>query len=232
MDLIHLYRGMPNYPDRLTTFLVDRAPSAVTARGNLKILGDMGRAKAVSTVALLCSNKFPGGLLPRAYDLVCALRDSGVTVISGFHSPLEKECLSLLLRGSQRVVVCPARSLESMRIPADYQNALDTNRLLLLSAFEGKQRRATADMAGMRNRFVAAIADDVLIVYAAFGGKTEQFCRELLEWRKPLWTLDSPDNLRLINLGVKILRLEDVRRKDIAFFGSEHSTKDQAHPGQ
>jgi predicted Rossmann fold nucleotide-binding protein DprA/Smf involved in DNA uptake len=232
MDLIHLYRGMPNYPDQLTTYLADRAPAVITARGNLKILADMGRAKAVPTLAILCSSKCPGSLLPQAYDLVCAMRDTGVTVVSGFHSPLEKECLSLLLRGAQPVVVCPARSLETMRIPIHYQNALDTNRLLLLSVFEGKQRRVTADMAYTRNRFVAAIADEVLIVYAAFGGKTEQFCRELLKWRKPLWTLDNPDNLRLIHLGAKILQLEDVRHKDNASFRSKHSSKDQGHPGQ
>jgi predicted Rossmann fold nucleotide-binding protein DprA/Smf involved in DNA uptake len=232
MNLIHLYRGMPNYPDRLTAFLADRAPSAVTARGNLEILWDMGRAKTVSTLALLCSVKCPGGLLPQAYDLVCALRDSGVTVISGFHSPLEKECLSLLLRGTQPVIICPARSLEKMRIPAECQKALDTGRVLLLSAFEEKQRRATAEMAYMRNQFVAAIADEVFIVHAAFGSKTEQFCRDLLEWHKPLWTLDCPENIGLMNLGAKILRLEGVRGKDIAFFRSHHFTKDQSHPGQ
>jgi len=27
------------------------------------------------------------------------MRDEGVTVISGFHSPIEKECLRILLRG-------------------------------------------------------------------------------------------------------------------------------------
>ena len=66
----------------------------------------------------------------------------------------------------------------------------------------------------MRNQFVAAIADEVFIVHAAFGSRTEQFCRDLLEWHKPLWTMDSPENIRLISLGAKILRLEGVRGKD------------------
>lgn len=52
------------------------------------------------------------------------LRDAGVTVIGEFHSPMEKECLNILLRGSQPIIVCPARSLENMRIkPAKTLNS-------------------------------------------------------------------------------------------------------------
>jgi predicted AAA+ superfamily ATPase len=39
-----------------------------------------------------------------------ALREAGIPVIGGFHAPMEKECLDLLLRGTQPVVICPARS--------------------------------------------------------------------------------------------------------------------------
>jgi len=48
-------------------------------------------------------------------------RDDGVTVISGFHTPVEKECLRILLRGSQPVIICPARSIEGMRIPPTWK---------------------------------------------------------------------------------------------------------------
>ena len=43
----------------------------------------------------------------RAY--LRSLRDDGVTVISGFHSPLEQECLRILLRSPHPVVWCLAR---------------------------------------------------------------------------------------------------------------------------
>jgi len=33
-------------------------------------------------------------------------------VISGFHTPAEKECLRILLRGAQPIIICPARSIE------------------------------------------------------------------------------------------------------------------------
>ena len=57
------------------------------------------------------------------YDLSRAMRDAGVPVIGGFQSPMEKECLRILLRGDQPVVVCPARGIENMRIPREWREA-------------------------------------------------------------------------------------------------------------
>ena len=53
------------------------------------------------------------------------LRDAGVAVIGGFHSPIEKDCLDLLLRGTQPVIICPARNIENMRIGKEYRESLD-----------------------------------------------------------------------------------------------------------
>jgi len=33
-------------------------------------------------------------------------------VVSGFHALMEKECLDLLLRGTQPIVICPLASIE------------------------------------------------------------------------------------------------------------------------
>jgi hypothetical protein len=38
-------------------------------------------------------------MIVQAYDMAVALRDARVALIGGFHSPMEKECLRLLLRG-------------------------------------------------------------------------------------------------------------------------------------
>ena len=46
-------------------------------------------------LALFCSRKCPGNLILKAYDLARSLRDAGTTVISGFHTPVEKECLRI-----------------------------------------------------------------------------------------------------------------------------------------
>ncbi len=85
--------------------------------------------------ALFCSQRCPGDLTLKTYDIARAMRDAGVPVIGGFQTPMEKECLRLLLRGSQPVVVCPAHGIDSMRVPRDWSSALEEGWLLLLSPF-------------------------------------------------------------------------------------------------
>lgn len=182
------------YPAALATYLGEQAPEIIFALGNTEIL----RCK---TLALFCSVKCPGNLILRTYDFVRELRDAGVAVISGFHSPMEKECLAILLRGKQPVVWCPAKRLTVRRLPMEYAAPMSEGRLLMLSPFAENIRRATSDIALIRNEFVAALAERVFIAHAAPGGKTEAFCRKLIAWGKPLLTFDCPENSSLLAIG-------------------------------
>jgi predicted Rossmann fold nucleotide-binding protein DprA/Smf involved in DNA uptake len=180
-------------------------PPTIAALGNPDILQH-------SKLAVFCSIQCPGRLILQTYDLAQALRDAGKTVIGGFHSPMEQECLNLLLRGKQPIVVCPARSIEKLRVPVEWRPALKDGRLLVISPFEGKHRRATADLARERNRFVAALADEVFVAYTAPGSRTEAFAREVAAWGKPLLTLGSPENAGLLALGARAIAPDEVRR--------------------
>lgn len=152
-------------------------------------------------LALFCSVKCPGNLILKTYDLARQLRDAGTVVISGFHSPMEKECLSLLLRGEQPIIWCLAKRLTPTRLPKEHANALSKSRLLMLSPFGEKIKRADEDTARIRNEFVAALASRVFVAHAASGGKTESFCQKVLGWGKPLLTFKDPNNIALLNLG-------------------------------
>jgi len=195
----------PAFPNRLVRCLGDRAPRGLDALGNLDLLGR-------PTIALFSSAKCPGDLILRTYDLVCAWRDAQRMVIGGFHSPMEKECLRLLLRGTQPVIVCPARTLEGMRLPTEWREPMDKGRLLLLSGFDKGQRRVTIDLAQKRNETVAALADEIFIAYAAPGSKTEGFVRSILDWGKPIWTLPAADNAALLLPGVLQVSPEELAR--------------------
>ncbi|MDQ7010641.1 MAG: DNA-processing protein DprA [Mariprofundaceae bacterium] len=140
----------------------------------LVLIGDAEILNARKLV-LFCSRKCPGDLILKAYDLARELREQGVTVIGGFHTPVEKECLRILLRGTQPLIICPARSIEGMRIPAAWRNPLERGRLLILSPFGEGQRRMTANLAERRNIFVATLADELLFIHAAEGSKTRAF---------------------------------------------------------
>ena len=199
MTVARLQQGDSGYPSASHKYLGDRAPTTLTTLGNLGILQQ-------KKLALFCSVQCPGSLILQTYDLACALRNAGVTVISGFHSLMEKECLTLLLRGTQPVIVCPARSIERMRTPSAWKASLAEGRLLVLSPFAEKRHRITTDLAQRRNEFVAVLADAVFVTHAVPGSKTERFCRTVLTWGKPLLTFESGENSALLALGVRTVQ--------------------------
>jgi predicted Rossmann fold nucleotide-binding protein DprA/Smf involved in DNA uptake len=202
---ITLQPGDPAYP-------VAQLKAAGHEKRPVATRGDVALLAQHQFIALFCSVRCPGELILKTYDLARALRDAGVPVIGGFHSPMEKECLRLLLRGRQPVVVCPARSIENMRFPSEWRPPLAEGRLLLLSPFSSSQRRPTAELAALRNDFVAALAHGVFVAHATPGGKTEAFARKVLDWGKPVFTFDSGSNAGLISLGAKPLNMAEVTR--------------------
>lgn len=179
---------------------------------SLRSLGDF-RIADTKKLALFCSKKCPGTLIIRTHDLAHALRDAGITVIGGFHSPVEEECLNVLLKGTQPVIICPARSLEGMRLPAAWRKPIEQGRVLLLSPFEKKHRRATADLALKRNEFVAALADVVFVAYAVPGSATESLCRKIISWNKPVLTFDCPENAHLSDMGARPVGLDSLLKE-------------------
>ncbi|MGE0824006.1 MAG: DNA-processing protein DprA [Candidatus Binatia bacterium] len=197
----------PHYPAALHTYLGTRAPQTLTVQGNLDILHTQGPRPLF---ALFCSIQCPPAIILQTYELAHALREAGVTVISGFHSPMEKECLSILLQGTQPVILCPARSLQGLHLRKEWKQPLEQGQLLLLSPFAAEERRPTTNRAQDRNAVIAALADVLFIAHAARGGKTEQFCRAVLGQGKQVLTLDLPDNAHLFALGISIIRPEHI----------------------
>ena len=177
MSAVKISDRDPGYPAQLCERLGADAPPELTALGNLNLL-------ALPKTALFCSALSPGKVILTAYDQAAKWRDAGRCVISGFHSPVEKECLQILLRGSQPIIVCPARALPH-RVPPDWKRPLAAGRLLILSPFTATANRVTAELAARRNEFVAALADEVFIAHAAAGGHLETLTRRLREWDIP-----------------------------------------------
>lgn len=197
----------PNYPAQLRGYLKTEAPETIWARGNVALLTDREARLNEDLWALFCSSRCPAQIILKAHELAQQFRESGVPTIGGYHSPVEKECLRVLLRGSQPIILCPARSIENMRLSPAWKGALAEGRLLLLSTFDSNHRRSTAALAGQRNAFVAALADKICIAHASEGSKTLQFAQQVSEWGKPLFTFDTPANRSLFQCGAQ--RIED-----------------------
>ena len=92
----------PYFPPALRSGTLLAPCPQIWALGNLDIL-------TKPLLGFFCATRCPGSVILRTYDLAVALREAGVPVIGGFHTPMEKECLEVLLRGQQPVVIwsCP-----------------------------------------------------------------------------------------------------------------------------
>jgi predicted Rossmann fold nucleotide-binding protein DprA/Smf involved in DNA uptake len=186
----------PEYPASLQQFLGDNAPESFTTSGNFELLSHR-------KLAIFSSSTCPASLLPEFDRTFGGVSDPQTAVISGFHSEAEKHCLNILLDCHQPVIIAPARSLDRMRVRLEYKEPLENGRLLFASFFKTHRHRSEIDLAIRRNRYVAALADRILIVHAPAESKTEQLCRELISWGKPVYTLESEANHNLFKLGVK-----------------------------
>jgi predicted Rossmann fold nucleotide-binding protein DprA/Smf involved in DNA uptake len=167
------------YPEILLARLGEAAPASLDAVGPLTFLANR-------KTALFCSAKSPGDVILPAYDTARRLRDTGGTVISGFHSPIERECLEILLRGTQPVIICPARAAGTMRIPSGRRGAFDAGRVLFLFPFAKEPRRVTRDSAIRRNSIVAALADEAFVPHVSEGGETARILDALKGWNVPI----------------------------------------------
>ena len=166
-------------------------PQAVPA--TLGVLGDP-RILSRPLVGLLCSAQLPPSAALAVSDLARALRDAGVAVVSGFQSAGERECLTFLLRGRQPVVICPARGLGGMRLPAAWLAAVGEGRLALVSALPDRVRRPTAAIAEARNRLVVTLSDALVVLHATPNGRLAKLAAESLRAGRRVYCLDLPEN--------------------------------------
>ena len=119
---------------------------------------------------ILCSKACPGEKIIEAIDLAQRWRAENRAVISGFHTPVEKECLRIFLRGPQRIVICPARGLDPFQVPPDWQQKFKRGELLIVSPFDSSIRRPTKETAEIRTRLVLSLAQSKTIIHASPGG--------------------------------------------------------------
>lgn len=167
-----------DYPVSLKERLKADAPNHLTALGNLDLL-------AQPRIALFCSTIIPGDAILRTHDQAAKWRDEGRCVISGFHSPIEKECFDILLRGKQPIIIVLARGLEGMRLPSAWKRPLFDNHLLVLSGFPATAKRVNKHLAIERNRIAAALADQIHFAHIAPGGQLAELHKLVQLWGIP-----------------------------------------------
>jgi predicted Rossmann fold nucleotide-binding protein DprA/Smf involved in DNA uptake len=154
----------------------------VSGIGNLDLLD-------LPLLGIFASVKCPARLILAAHDAAKGISAQGNAVISSFQSPTEKEMLAVLLRGPSPIVICPARGLEGMRIPVDWQQKIEEGLLLVISPFPAHIKRPKPETILKRNQLVAQWSSELLIIHAESGGKVEKIVEEVSSAGKKLHRL-------------------------------------------
>jgi hypothetical protein len=119
--------------------------------------------------AFLCSTQCPGDKVLESYEWARRQCDTGGTVISGFHTPVEKDVLAILARRGANILLVAARDLPK-NVPKELKLAWQENRLMILSPFGyGKVTRPSRESCSLRNRFVLGFAPERTIPHIATG---------------------------------------------------------------
>lgn len=117
----------------------------MTSLGNTKLL-------TTQITGFLCSRTVASkAILPCLDWAIEIAKDENATIMSTFHSPVEKEVLTFLLQGKCNIILVLARSLYKT-IPQELKPALDSNRLLIISTCD--QPRISKDSAMRANQYI------------------------------------------------------------------------------
>jgi predicted Rossmann fold nucleotide-binding protein DprA/Smf involved in DNA uptake len=128
--------------------------------------------------AFLCSRAYPSTVVAKAYEWAIEQREKGMCVISGFHSQIEKDVFHFLLKGTQPVILALARGIPK-RLDAKIETEIGKERLLLLSRFPEKIKRASEKTAHARNEMMINMADEIVVGYASEGGNIGCLLRQV-----------------------------------------------------
>jgi len=196
--------------NELDTIIKDgiKLPQGMDASARLE--AGTSRLPRAGMLGFICSIQCPGSVVIRALDAARELRDAGVCVLGGFHSPMERECLEILLRGKQPVGYCPAHGLDSLLLTESQSADVKNGRLVLIAAFPPEIRKATVEQAIQRNCLIADLATALWVPHAAPAGKVWTTVRKTLAVGKPVYTFDDPANRELLDAGAKPLNVSAI----------------------
>ncbi|MGH8190837.1 MAG: DNA-processing protein DprA [Rhodanobacteraceae bacterium] len=130
--------------------------------------------------AFFASRQCPGQAIRAALKWALHQAQAGCAVVGGFHSPLERSVLELLLEARSPVVAVLARSVESARLPVAWQAAIGRGHLVVVSGTSDR-RRLDHDRSSSRNELVATLASEIVVAHINPVGS---LAAQVREWRR------------------------------------------------
>ena len=139
--------------------------------GNIEI-------QSLNKTAFLCSQKCPAEIVLKSFDWAKEQRERGNCIVCGNHSQIEKDVFEILLKGKQPLILVLARSMK-MRWEQEIENAVNENRLLVISPFEKETKRVTRETAEIRNKKIIEISDKIIVGYKSKNGLLEKLLKRI-----------------------------------------------------
>ena len=110
-------------------------------------------------IGFLASRKIStSAVLPTLDWAVEISKRSDISVVSGFHSRLEKDVLKFLIQGKCGIIIVLARGMYR-KLPKVYEEAMDENRFLIIALEKDTATRVSEYTAHRRNEYVINISD-------------------------------------------------------------------------
>ena len=119
-----------------------------------------------NTIGFLASRKLPLNVILPTLDWAVEISNrTDVAVMSGFHSRMEKDVLKFLLQGQCGIIMVLARGMYK-RIPKELQNAMQENRLLIITLEKENITRVSERTAHKRNEYIRKSAQSLREIYS------------------------------------------------------------------
>ena len=164
-----------------------RMPPQKGSQQQFSYIGSISLMETEKT-AFLCSSYAPQEVRGISKKWALEQCKSDRCIISGFQSETEKDVLDTILANNGRaIMVLPCSIYE--KCPPKLRNAIDNERLLIVSFFEEGQTLINRSNAEKRNRQVLDSAEEVVIGYVKKSGMLSRLIGEIT---KPVTVLYDP----------------------------------------
>ena len=128
--------------------------------------------------AFLCSRKVPAEIVLKSYDWAKQQREKSICIVCGNHSQIEKDVFKILLKGKQPLILVLARSIKK-RLELEIKEAIESNRLLIISPFNIETKRITRETAEIRNKYIIELSDKITVAYKTPNGQLDKLLKNV-----------------------------------------------------
>ena len=149
----------------LSPWQISIGGQSLNGTGQRSLLGEPMQAFFASRIC-------PGSAIRAATEWAATQAKAKAVVISGFHSPLERSVLEMLLVAKSPAIVVLARDAHHATLFPAWQQAAAQGYLAVISecSNEKSSPRLTNEPARVRNNLIAALASKICVAYASPSG--------------------------------------------------------------